>query len=178
MATMTTAEREVLNRLRRENRVLREEREILSKARPGSRRRPARCRHGVPIRERESGHVRGCHDVPVLAVSASGYCYAWRKRPPSARARADAELISRITAIHQFSRGIYGAPRVHEELLAAGIQVGRKRGARLMRATGLCGVSRRQWVTTTVRDRGARPAPDLVERNFAAVAPQMAERTV
>src|ERR1700704_6258968 len=40
-----------------------------------------------------------------------------------------------------------------------------------MRATGLCGVSRRQWVTTTVRDRGARPAPDLVERNFAAAAP-------
>jgi len=97
----------------------------------------------------------------VLAVSASGY-YAWRKRPPSARARADAELISRITAIHQFSRGTYGAPRVHEELLAAGIKVGRKRVARLMRATGLCGVSRRQWVTTTVRDRGARPAPDLV----------------
>jgi len=61
---LTTAEREELNRLRRENRVLREEREILSKARPRSRRRPARCRHGVPIRERESGHVRGCHDVP------------------------------------------------------------------------------------------------------------------
>src|ERR1700704_6196968 len=40
-----------------------------------------------------------------------------------------------------------------------------------MRATGLCGVSRRQWVTTTVRDRGARPAPDLVERNFVAAAP-------
>jgi putative transposase len=106
----------------------------------------------------------------VLAVSASGY-YAWRKRPPSATARADAELISRITAIHQFSRGTYGAPRVHEELLAAGIQVGRKRVARLMRAAGLCGVSRRRWVTTTVRDRAARPAPDLVERNFVAAAP-------
>ena len=106
----------------------------------------------------------------LLAVSASGY-YAGRKRPPSARARADAELISRVTAIHQFSRGTYGAPRVHEELLAAGIQVGRKRVARLMRAAGLCGVSRRRWVTTTVRDRAARPAPDLVERNFVAVAP-------
>ena len=34
------------------------------KPRPGSLRRPARCRHGVRIRERESGHVRGCHDVP------------------------------------------------------------------------------------------------------------------
>ena len=40
-----------------------------------------------------------------------------------------------------------------------------------MKAAGLCGVSRRKWVTTTVRERGARPAPDLVERNFAAAAP-------
>ena len=56
----------------------------------------------------------------VLAVSASGY-YAWLKRPLSARARADTELMSRLTAIHQFSRGTYGAPRIHEELSAAGI---------------------------------------------------------
>jgi hypothetical protein len=41
-----------------------EEREIWQKRRPGSRRRPARCRHGVPIRERESGHLRVCHHVP------------------------------------------------------------------------------------------------------------------
>jgi len=106
----------------------------------------------------------------VLAVSASGY-YAWRKRPPSARARADVELTSRIIAIHQYSRATYGAPRIHEELLAARLQLGRKRVARLMKAAGLCGVSRRKWVTTTVRERGARPAPDLVERNFAAAAP-------
>src|SRR5713226_8812001 len=106
----------------------------------------------------------------VLAVSASGY-YAWRQRPPSARARADAELTARISAIHQYSRATYGAPRIHEELLAVGMHVGRKRVARLMKAAGLWGVSRRQWVTTTVRERGARPAPDLVERNFVAAAP-------
>jgi putative transposase len=106
----------------------------------------------------------------VLAVSASGY-YAWRKRLPSARARADAELTSRITAIHQYSRATYGAPRIHEELLAVGIHVGRKRVARLMKAADLCGVSRRKWVTTTVREPGARPAPDLVERNFVAASP-------
>src|SRR5208337_844248 len=65
----------------------------------------------------------------------------------------------------------YGAPRVHEELSAAGLHVGRKRVARLMKGAGLVGVSRRRWVTTTVRDRDARPAPDLVERNFVATAP-------
>ena len=106
----------------------------------------------------------------VLAVSASGY-YAWRQRPPSARARADVELGTRIRAIHQYSRGTYGAPRIHQELRAAEIRVGCKRVARLMKAASLRGASRRQWVLTTVRDRHARPAPDLVERNFTASAP-------
>jgi putative transposase len=106
----------------------------------------------------------------VLEVSTSGY-YAWRQRSPSARAQADAELTSRMSAIHERSHGTYGAPRVHAELAAAGTQVGRKRVARLMRTAGLVGVSRRKWITTTVRDRHARPAPDLVERNFVAPAP-------
>ena len=51
------------------------------------------------------------------------------------------------------------------------MRVGCKRVARLMRAAGLKGVSRRNWITTTVRDRHARPAPDLVERDFTAAAP-------
>ena len=63
----------------------------------------------------------------VLEVSTSGY-YAWRKRPMSGRARADAELSLRIQAIHQRSRATYGAPRIHAELAADGIRVGRKAG--------------------------------------------------
>jgi len=90
----------------------------------------------------------------VLEVSTSGY-YAWCKRSPSARAQADAELTSRMNAIHERSHETYGAPRVHAELEAEGIQVGRKRVARLMRTAGLVGVSRRKWITTTVRDRNA-----------------------
>jgi len=96
---LTTAEREELNRLRRENRVLREEREILSKPRPGSRRRPAQCRHDVPIVNANQAMYGVATMCRALAVSASGY-YAWLKRPLSARARADAELMSRLTAIH------------------------------------------------------------------------------
>jgi putative transposase len=76
-----------------------------------------------------------------------------------------------MRAIHEHSRGTYGVPRIHAELAAAGVQVGRKRVARLMRAAGLAGVSRRKWITTTVRDRDARPAPDLVERDFVAPGP-------
>ena len=106
----------------------------------------------------------------VLGVSPGGY-YARRKRPPSARARADAELSMQIAAIHRCSRATYGAPRIHAELRERGIRVGGKRVARLLRAAGLRGVSRRNSMVTTVRDRTARPAPDLVERNFAAAAP-------
>jgi putative transposase len=106
----------------------------------------------------------------VLGVSPGGY-YARLKRPPSARARTDAELSERIAEIHRRSRATYGAPRIHVELKAQGIRVGRKRVARLMRSSGLHGASRRKWITTTVRDRAARPAPDLVNRNFTAAAP-------
>ena len=106
----------------------------------------------------------------VLEVSASGY-YAWLGRPVSRRAQGDADLGDRIRAIHARSRGTYGVPRVHAELGAEKIAVGRKRVARLMRAQGLQGVSRRTWTTTTVRDRQARPAPDLVKRTFAAAGP-------
>jgi putative transposase len=76
-----------------------------------------------------------------------------------------------MSAIHQRSHATYGAPRVHAELRAEGIKVGRKRVARLLKKAGLVGASRRKWIHTTVRDRNARPAPDLVERNFGAPQP-------
>jgi len=106
----------------------------------------------------------------VLGVSPGGY-YARLKRPPSARAGEDAELSARIAEIHRRSRATYGAPRLHAELAEQGVRVGCKRVARLMRAAGLYGVSRRSWVITTRRDPKARPAPDLVERNFTAPGP-------
>jgi putative transposase len=82
----------------------------------------------------------------------------------------DAALTDDIRVAHAASRGTYGAPRIHAELAAGGVRVGRKRIARLMRQAGVAGVSRRKFTTTTVRgDR--RQAPDLVERNFTADAP-------
>ncbi len=106
----------------------------------------------------------------VLGVSPSGY-YAWRKRPLSARARADVELTAHIDAIHRASRGTYGVPRVHAELAALGIHIGCKRVARLMRALGVHGVSRRRRPRTTLRDLAHPPAPDLVARDFVAPGP-------
>ena len=106
----------------------------------------------------------------VLGVSPSGY-YAWRKRPLAPRARTDVELTAHIDAIHRMSRGTYGAPRIHAELAARGFPVGCKRVARLMRTAGVQGVSRRKPFHTTVRDEAARPAPDLVDRQFTAPGP-------
>ena len=107
----------------------------------------------------------------VLGVSKAGY-YAWRCRPPSAHARADEVLLARIKTVHISSRQAYGAPRVHAELRAAGQRHGRKRIARLMRMAGLVGASRRRGgPVTTQRDKQARPAPDLVDRDFQAAGP-------
>ena len=72
----------------------------------------------------------------VLGVSTSGY-HAWAKHRPARRARSDASLIGRISAIHAASHGTYGAPRIHAELAAEGVAVGRKRVARLMRSAGM-----------------------------------------
>ena len=106
----------------------------------------------------------------VLGLSTSGY-YAWLKRPPSARSRANQDLLERMKQIHRFSRDTYGRPRIHAELRAEGKQVNHKRIARLMREEGLVGVTRRRKWRTTTRDKDARPAPDLVSRNFVATAP-------
>ena len=120
---------------------------------------PSRNRFSYPI-------VTMCK---LLGVSSSGY-YAWVKRRPSRRSETDAALITEIRAAHGASHGTYGSPRVHAELAARGTYIGRKRVARLMTQAGLAGVSRRRFVTTTVKD-GGRQAPDLVERNFTAEAP-------
>ena len=108
----------------------------------------------------------------TFSVSRSGF-YAYLDRTPCARALSDARLTNRIKVVHRASRETYGAPRIHAELADDGIQVGRKRVERLMKAAGLKGVSRRKFVTTTVRDERVRPAKDLVDRNFYAAAPNL-----
>ncbi len=106
----------------------------------------------------------------LLGVSPSGY-YAWLNRGPSTREQADRVLRDRITDIHSRSRGTYGAPRIHAELLAYGVSVGRKRVARLMRQARIQGVHRRRKVATTRTNPERVTAPDLVRRQFTATRP-------
>ena len=91
--------------------------------------------------------------------------------PRQARSQSDATLTALIREIHRWSRGTYGVPRMVKELIARGHHVNPKRVERLMREAGLQGVSRRKRTHTTRRDRGARVAPDLVARDFAAQGP-------
>lgn len=106
----------------------------------------------------------------LLDVSSSGY-YAWIRREPSARDRANAALRDRIEKIHEHSRGTYGVPRIHAELREQSERVGHNRIARLMREAKIQGVSRRKGVRTTVRSAQGSSAPDLVDRNFEAPGP-------
>ena len=107
----------------------------------------------------------------VLEVSRSGF-HAWIKRAPSARAREDARLTERIREIHALNRRVYGSPRIHAELvLGDGERIGRKRVERLMRQAGLSGLIANKRARTTVRVPGVRVCEDLVDRAFAAEAP-------
>jgi len=102
----------------------------------------------------------------VLEVSESGY-YAWLKRKPSQRAVQDSALRQKIVAIWMQFRRIYGAPRIHAELLARGIRVGLKRVARLMREADIQGkVLRRKRPCTTQVDGNHPVAPNLLNRQF------------
>ncbi|MGH3576647.1 MAG: IS3 family transposase [Mycobacterium sp.] len=169
---LTSLEREELRRLRAENRVLRMERDLLKKAggllRPGERAEPVTVYRFIEAEKADLPIAFLCRQ---LGVSPSGF-YAWRCRPPSARARADAVLTTQIQAIHAASRSTYGVPRIHAELADAHARhCGRKRVARLMRAAGLVGVCRRHGARTTQRGAVEAPATDAVQRAFSASAP-------
>jgi putative transposase len=107
----------------------------------------------------------------VLGVSVSGF-YDWVKRKPSLRSQANAKLTEEIRRIHQASYESYGRNRIRAELRDAGQTVNHKRIAHLMQRAGIKGISRRRgYCVTTRRDQRQRPAPDLVQRQFVAAAP-------
>jgi putative transposase len=88
----------------------------------------------------------------VMSVTRGGL-YAWQRRQPSARAQADELLIEQVRQVHDSSRGYYGSPRVTGQLHRQGVQVGRRRVARLMRLAGLQGRSARLYRRAKVGQR-------------------------
>lgn len=106
----------------------------------------------------------------TLGVSPSGY-YAWRQRPPSARAEANQRLVTHMRLIHHEVHETYGSPRMHTELVARGLPCNVKRVAQLMRLHHLrARHKRRDRVTTQVNPK-LPVAPNHLAQHFQASAP-------
>ena len=106
----------------------------------------------------------------VFGVTRQGY-YAFVKRPPSARVRAEAELCAEVQRIFEESRATYGSPRVLRELRGRGHRTSKRRVERALRGMGLTPPRPRRHCTTTVRDASRPAAPNLLARDFAAQRP-------
>lgn len=111
----------------------------------------------------------------VLEVSPSGY-FSWeasQRRPGQATGRrhTNEALLAHIRAIHEQLRGEYGWPRMHKELLARGLRVGKERVRLLMQGHGIRAKGRRKFVVTTDSKHRLPVAPDLVQRRFEPPAP-------
>jgi transposase InsO family protein len=116
----------------------------------------------------EFGIQRMCR---VLGVQRSGY-YAWQKRQPSTREQANQALLAWIQAEHQHSRQTYGSPRLHLALQQQGVACGHNRVARLMRSHQIVALGKRKYhPVTTQRQQGGVPAPNLLNQDFSASAP-------
>lgn len=106
----------------------------------------------------------------MLGVSKAGY-FGWRHRPESHRSGEDRALTTRIQVIHSESRKTYGSPRVHRELRCQGTSISRKRVERLMREAGVRVKPQARFVVTTDSDHDLPIAPNLLQQDFSAAAP-------
>jgi putative transposase len=109
----------------------------------------------------------------LLGVSESGY-HAWRKRPPSARARQEARLEMEIRAAHQRTRETCGPERLQAELSDHGVRVGLHRIKRIRKKLGLRCRQKRKFKATTDSKHTLPVAPNLLDRQFAVEAPNRA----
>jgi transposase InsO family protein len=122
----------------------------------------------IAAHEKEYSVERMCR---VLGVRRSGY-YAWRKRPPSARELANAELLIKIREAFEKNRGLYGSRRIRHYLLRTGEGYSRQRVARLMKIAHLVPRRSAKWhPQTTKQQSGARTAPNVLNQAFHAAAP-------
>ena len=126
------------------------------------------------MRYRFIGAEKANYPITILCramqVSSSGY-YAFEQRGPSARALANEELLAEIKAIHEESRGTYGSPRMHRELVARGRSVSRGRVERLMRVNRITARRKRRFKVTTDSKHGMPVAKNTLERQFSVEAP-------
>ncbi|MBL4929443.1 IS3 family transposase [Fuscibacter oryzae] len=154
-------------RLRREIRILKEERDIPKKSHPV-------LRESKAVRFRFVEEQRGAFPVDrlcrVMNVSPRGL-RAFRSRPASRRQRMDMVVLAHIKEQSRLSLGSYGRPRMTEELKEVGIDVGHRRVGRLMRENGIVVERTRKFKATTDSDHTFNLAPNLLDRDFTADRP-------
>ena len=106
----------------------------------------------------------------LLGVSRSGY-YDWRSRSESGRSRRNRELTLLIRQLHLESNGVYGARKIHRELLRLGESCGRHRVARLMRKDLLKGCPKRRFIRPVNTPETHPVADNLIKQDFTADRP-------
>ena len=170
LATALAHAREELRRNKREMQELRRENEILREgAEP--------LIHHAAARDRFA-FIQACRDrfgakrlCRALVTDSSNY-FAWVRAQAKRRVREHDEqrLAQLIIEVHT-AQPAYGVQRITRELQRRGLAVGRRVVARLMRAHGIAGVTRRKRRNLTKPDRGAAAIPDLIRRDFTAPMP-------
>ncbi len=169
------------DRLRRENRNLKEERDIPNRG--GSGKAPVWRfpdeGHGV-LREPKAVRFRFVEEhraqfsterlCQVTEVSTRGLGVL-RSRPASRRQRSDLVTLAHIKEQSRLNLGSHGRPRMTQELKGIGLNVGHRRLGRLMRQNGISVVRTRKHKVTTDSDHKFNIAPDLLDRDFAAGQP-------
>ena len=106
----------------------------------------------------------------LLGVEAGSY-YAWRRRGPSRTQCENEQLKVRIAQAHAESEGVYGSPKIRDDLLEQGFRVGRNRIARLMRELGLAGCPKKRYKLTTNSRHNLLVADNHLAQDFTASAP-------
>lgn len=109
----------------------------------------------------------------ALEVSTSGF-YDWLDRPESKRSLANKDLTRKIKYFHQTSRGVYGSPKIHADLIEEGESCSVNRVARLMKVANIKSKLARKFVITTNSKKTMQPAPDLLKRQFKVTHPDEA----
>ena len=109
----------------------------------------------------------------LLKVSRSGF-HAWLNRPQSRRSRENRALEANIRVLHAASHGIYGAPRIHRDLIDDGVPCGKNRVARIMRKAGLRSRTKKKFKATTNSRHNLPVAPNVLNQHFSAQAPDSA----